>query len=219
MLAYNAIKKLYEKQIQIDFDLKLFHIKKLSELYEVYNLFVMINGIEKNIKSNHFDNEFIKSEDPMLKNRIEWKNEDFAISLYYNHEYPSAFTKLDRIDTTIGSYYCPDYIIHVCSKKKRDTEKYLILDAKYTKLHTLEKKHLPSCIYKYILNTGIKDQYYRKADVLALIYPGKESKSIIQSKIYTPQIFLIASNPELNDLKLLLRKNLAQVLDKKYLIE
>lgn len=219
MLAYNYIKRLYGKQILIDFNLKLFHIKKISELYEVYNLFVIINGIEKNIKINHFDNKFIKSDTSILKNRVEWDNEDFAISLYYNHEYPSEFSKLVRIDTTIGFHYCPDYVIHIYSKKNRDTKKYLILDAKYTKLHTLEKKHLPSCIYKYILNTGIKDRHYRKVDVLALIYPGQETRPIIQSKIYRPQIFLIASNPKLKDLKLLLWENLTQVLDKKYLIE
>ena len=219
MLAYNNIKKLYEKQVQIDFELKLFHIKKLSELYEVYNLFVMINGIEKSIKSSHFDNEFIKSSGLILKNRIDWVNEEFAISLYYNHEYPSSFTKLVRIDTTIGGHYCPDYVIHLYSKKNKDVEKYLILDAKYTKLYTLEKQHLPSCIYKYILNTGIENKYNSKPDLLALIYPGKITKSIVDSNIYSPQIHLIASSPESRDLELLLRKKLNQVLDKKYLIE
>lgn len=51
-------------------------------------------------------------------------------------------------------------------------------------------------MYKYIINTGIKDERYKKIDDLILIYPGTLKESILSNPNYSPRILLIPSKPK-----------------------
>lgn len=54
-----------------------------------------------------------------------------------------------------GSYYRPDYLIKV---QFGDLEKYLILDAKFSKAVTARKRYFPGLVYKYLFSLSpIKD--------------------------------------------------------------
>jgi hypothetical protein len=71
-----------------------------------------------------------------------------------------------------------------------------ILDSKYSKHYSLKNNHLPSCISKYIVNLGFKNDKYRKIDDLILIYPGEEVDSVQSNPLYAPRIFLLPSKPK-----------------------
>jgi hypothetical protein len=54
---------------------------------------------------------------------------------------------------------------------------------------------LPECIFKYIINTGIINDRYRKVDDLVLLFPGDSEEVVLSNPNYSPKIILIPSKP------------------------
>lgn len=63
-------------------------------------------------------------------------------------------------------------------------------------VHSLLSKHLPDCIVKYIIDTGIRGYRYRKADYLVILYPEDEREVRVNSPEYSPQILSLPSKPK-----------------------
>ena len=78
-----------------------------------------------------------------------------------------------------------------------NVKKYFILDAKYSKFQTVKGLHLPSLMFKYILNTGISEESNSKISSLALLFPNENGQKIIKSNFYEPNIEMIASKPNI----------------------
>ena len=67
-------------------------------------------------------------------------------------------------------------------------------------------------MYKYIINTGIRDDRYKKIDDLILIYPGIEEESILSNPDYSPRILLLPSKPKFENS---LKNYINQIIEKK----
>lgn len=197
--SFSLIKNLYNYKFDLFGEFKLLNISKLSRLYEAYNLFVIIDAIKQNLKLELFNIEATSNRNDELVERIVLKNNDIRIKFLYEHKYfsdsiKSQETQLRRIDISKGNFYHPDFIIEIFNSVN-NVKKYFILDAKYSKFQTVKGLHLPSLMFKYILNTGISEESNSKISSLVLLFPNDNGQKIIKSNFYEPNIELIASKP------------------------
>jgi hypothetical protein len=51
-------------------------------------------------------------------------------------------------------------------------------------------------MFKYVLNTGIRNDKYKKVDYLVLLYPGELEESMIENENYAPQVKILPSKPK-----------------------
>ena len=185
--AYNKIKLIRDMNINIDGELNLLNIKKISTLYERYNLFVLVNYfLTKNPIS--FEKDNVKAGENVFKEYY-FIFSNFKISLYYDFEIANKTNKtgLQRISK---GYYRPDYIIKL---QTENSEQFYILDSKYSSETTVKNRHLSKCIDDYILDIGISNSTSVKAEELLLIYPGENEEIIYGSHIFKPKISIIPS--------------------------
>ncbi|PKP19510.1 MAG: hypothetical protein CVU04_05835 [Bacteroidetes bacterium HGW-Bacteroidetes-20] len=195
-MAYKIIKDSYDYKFNFNGELNLLNIRKLSQLYEVYNLHQILQAFkDKLILDPYFKFETDCQRDDKIIDYISFKHDKLSIEIFYELKIPNEnFTKLVRLDISNGSYYLPDYLINI---KNGDELLYsALLDSKYSKHYTLKFNHLPSCIYKYIVNLGIENERYKKIDDLILIYPGEEVDSIQSNPMFAPRIILMPSKPK-----------------------
>ena len=194
-IAYKIIKESSDLKFNFNGELQLLNIKKLSTLYEIYNLHIIINSISEVLNLELFDKQTVSNREDNINNKISFLAKNCTINIYYELKIQdkNLETELVRIDTQSREYYEPDFVIEI--KKQEDT-KYYILDSKYTKYYTLKGKHLPGCIFKYILNVGIRHNRYRKPESLVLLYPGDYAEDYIRHENYSPQIILLPSKPK-----------------------
>ncbi len=156
--------------------------------------------------------------------KITFDNTNYSIRLLYEQKFydfskTKQETELRRIDIKKGNYYNPDYIIEIFDKIKQK-KKYYILDAKYSKLHTVRSNHLPDVIEKYIINTGINESPNTKVNSLNLIFPNEFGQKIIESDYFEPTIELTASKPNFeNELKLFINRILEQNISENLIIK
>ena len=146
-------------------------------------------------KKLNFDYFEVKKESDRLDgivNKISYLSKTVAINIYYELKFPNigGVTKLVRLDQ---GYYRPDFIIEFIIGSN---VKYFILDSKYSMLHTLMNKHLPDCIYKYLLNTGINGEEYMKPNSIVLLFPGIQDFSYVDNPSFSPKIKCIVSKPK-----------------------
>lgn len=194
--AYMLIKNAFDYKFDFDGELNLFNIKKLSELYEIYNLHQLIQGLKLKLNLDYFK---IRKSTTRIDNIIDYQafeSNDCKVEMFYEPKYPcpNLKTHLIRIDCSVnGTYYCPDYLIQITTPAKTTL---LILDSKYTKLYTIKSTYINDCMFKYILNTGIKGEPYMKIDDLVLLYPGELAEKIIESEVFSPQVKIIPSKPK-----------------------
>lgn len=202
LAAYQLIRESFDYKFNFNGELNLLNIRKLSQLYEAYNLHQIILGFKEKLNIESFFNITTNTnrEDGIV-DYVSFQHEDISIEIFYELKYPNNnTTNLVRIDNSISTYYVPDYIIQF--KDKKEIKYSIILDSKYSKYYTLKGRHLPDCMYKYIINTGIRNDRYKKVDDLILIYPGKEEEYIISNPDYSPRILLLPSKPKFeNSLK------------------
>lgn len=217
--AFALIKNLNDYKFDLFGEFKLLNISKLSKLYEVYNLYIIIESIRQKLKLDLFSvNAFSNRSDEIIE-KITFDNTNYSIKLLYEQKFYGNSkiiqeTDLRRVDIRKGSYYNPDFIIEILDKIHHK-KKYYILDAKYSKFQTVKSIHLPELMQKYIINTGIKDNPNVKISSLNLIFPNDTSLKIIESEYFEPSIELTASKPKHeNELKNfiynILEKNLSE---------
>ncbi len=197
--AYSVIRILSDYKFDLLGEFKLLNISKLSVLYEVYNLFIIADVLKNNLRINAFTHLVNSSRLDEILDKITYKNEGYEITLYYEHRYFTASianqeTSLRRIDQQSGTFYSPDFIIEIFSVKEQK-KNYHLLDAKYSKLHTVSSIHLHDVLKKYIINTGIANNGNLKINSLHLICPAESGLDVIKSEFFEPTIAIIACKP------------------------
>lgn len=193
--AYNKIKLIRNININLDGELNLLNIKKISTLYERFNLFVLINSIlVKSPIDSKIENP--KSEDNTCQEYY-FQFANFKLSVYYDFQVGNLENKtgLQRISK---GYYRPDYIIK--SENKNDV-KFYILDSKYSFEGTVKNNHLSKCIKDYILDIGVTGYSSIKPEELILIYPGYNEEVIYGNNIFKPKISIMPSKVQTNNLR------------------
>ena len=192
--AYTKIKLIRDVKINLNGELSLLNIKKLSTLYERFNLFVLINAIKaKNPINEKFKNP--KPEDNTFQ-EFYFQFTNFKLFLYYD-KYVGNINKIGLQRISDG-YYRPDYIIKI---ETINETKFYILDSKYSQESTVKNRHLSRCIEKYILDIGITDFPSAKVEELILIYPGENEKVMFGNDIFKPKISISPSKVKKNNLK------------------
>ncbi|WP_031528162.1 hypothetical protein [Dyadobacter crusticola] len=194
--AYRVIANLYDYKLRLDGAFNLLNVRKLSQLYEVYNLHQIVHGFTSKLNMSMFGVEFTSSREDGITNLVSFSYREFSVNIYYEMQYPNAISDQIRIDKRFGSYYKPDYIIQISSSSMSLS---YVMDSKYSRYQTVKYKYLPDSIFKYILNTGFTNDRYRKVDGLVLIFPGEQDELIVYGQNYSPQIRLISSKPKFNE--------------------
>jgi hypothetical protein len=217
--AYKIIKQLKKYRFSLLGEFKLLNISKLSQLYEVYTLYIIIESIKNSINVDYFDMEMKSSREDEIIEQLTLFNDSFTINLfyelkYYGHNYLKNKTDLIRIDTTQKTFYNPDFVIEFYSKEE-ETKKYYIMDAKYSKYQTIKNNYLNHVMFKYLLNTGVKSNFNAKVSNLSIIFPSEKGEDIIESQEYEPTIKLIGTKPnyeqELKDyISTIMKKNISK---------
>lgn len=209
--AYSLIKHLNDYRFDLLGEFKLLNISKLSKLYEVYNLYVIIESIQRKLRLDLFNITAGSGRADEIVEKITFDSNDYSITILYDQKFYDISKvlqdiELRRIDTKRGDYYNPDYIIEIFNKKKLK-KNYYILDAKYSKFQTVKSNYLPDLVEKYILNTGIIDNANMKVNSLNLIFPGEHGQKIIDSDYFKPTIAITASKPNFeNELQLFINQ-------------
>lgn len=200
--VYAVIKNVNDYNFDVLGSAKLLSINKLSRLYEIYNLYVIIDVIKNKLKLNKFNvkSRYNKKNGVVEKISIEEENTYYNINVYYEHRYCGRTknhqeTQLRRIDTEVGEFYNPDFIIEILNPVE-NLSKYYIFDAKYSKHHTVKDIYLPELIDKYILKTGVEGVANSKISALSLIFPGSQGEKVIDSDYFEPSVRLISSKPD-----------------------
>jgi len=212
LAAYQLIRESFDFKFNFNGELNLLNIRKLSQLYEAYNLHQIILDFKEKLNLESFFKITTNTNrvDGILE-YVSFQHEEISIEIFYELKYPNNnISNHIRIDNSYGTYYIPDYIIQFKDKNKIIYS--IILDSKYSKYYTLKGKHLPDCMYKYIINTGIRDDRYKKIDDLILIYPGIEEESILSNPDYSPRILLLPSKPKFENS---LKNYINQIIEKK----
>jgi hypothetical protein len=192
--AYHKIKLIRDVKINLDGELSLLNIKETSKLYEIFNLYVLINAlVSKNPVS--FKKENAKEDNIFQEYYFQYTN--FKISLFYDY-YVGNNENLTGLQRISKGHYRPDFILKI---DRIDDTKFYILDSKYSSESTVRNNHLSKCINNYILDIGITKYTSLKVEELVLIYPGEKEETIYGSYIFKPKIGILPSKIKKNNLK------------------
>lgn len=192
--AFQLIQKIWCIDFDFQGDIQLFNIQKMSLLYELYNFYLLEDIIDSEMKRLNFEGKNIIDE-KHAKYKKSYKKNNLTINFYYEPIYfynKQSDTNLIRINHKEGTYYKPDFLLEFIYPNKENI--YCILDAKYSQSSTARIR-LNDCIYKYILNTGIYQNSYKKVDYLFTLSPINEITDYIINDLYYPQIGIIPSKP------------------------
>lgn len=193
--AYNKIKLIRDIKINLDGELNLLNIKKLSTLYERFNLFVLINSIKaKNPISYKFENP--KPEDNTFQ-EFYFQFPNYKLSIYYDYYIGNILNNIGLQRISKG-YYRPDYVIKLEMQNKTY---FYILDSKYSSENTVKDRHMLKCIKAYILDIGISNLYSTKVEELILVYPGENEEIIFGNDIFKPKISIMPSKVKHSNLQ------------------
>ncbi|MGJ1536222.1 hypothetical protein ACR784_14475 [Sphingobacterium multivorum] len=192
--AYSKIKLIRKVNISLEGEMNLINVKKVSTLYERFNLFVIINSLldKKPIssdKSNRNHENIFKEYYFVFPN--------FRVTLFYDCAVSQEINKtgLQRIS---NGYYKPDYIIRV---DRETVSKFYILDSKYSSNSTVRYQHSIKCIKSYILDIGITSNPNCKPEELVLIYPGNDQEVLYGNDLFHPKVSVIPSKVKINNLQ------------------
>lgn len=197
--AFNKIKIIRNININLDGELSLLNIRKISNLYEKYNLYLLLNLL---IESKPLNFKIEKISDKSNQ-EFNFNFNSFSITLYYDYIIYNKEnnTGLQRISK---GYYKPDFVL----KKDNNNGEfiYYILDSKYSSEKTVKSKHLNECIKKYILDIGISKETTSKVDELILIYPGISEQTIYGNSNFKPKISILPAKVNIHNLKNFVQK-------------
>lgn len=197
-------KKIYEWFFYGQYDLQsekyIFSFIKISALYEVYIITKWIDFLSKRqyiLKDSVYydtagtihgqcDSKYIfEGEDgaelviyyqPRITNAT---NAD-GIKLYRNNSL--SYNRSDSVLRS-GNYYCPDFLIQY---KRENKTRYMIADAKYSRLTNIKARYFNELIYKYIFSISPTE-----SDVLMMglsILYGKITGQEVMTSAYDYQI-------------------------------
>ncbi|MCG8748693.1 hypothetical protein [Tenacibaculum finnmarkense] len=200
--AYKQIINIRNIHINLDGVSNLINIKKVSKLYEIYNLYLLVNTL---IEYNPINKPTKIKGFPEANQEFEFEFNSFSISLYYDFIVNNKTSKTGLQKISEG-HYKPDYII---KKETNGLINYYILDAKYSSESTVKSRHLNECIKKYILDIGITDNVTSKVDELILLYPGEKEQTLYGNTVFKPMISIIPSKVHLDNLKDFIEKIIA----------
>lgn len=200
--AYEKIRLLYDLKFDIVGETQLLNIRKLSKLYELFNLTLIVEVLsEKYLANNFFAHPIIdkNSEDlGVSKWSVKRKFGNYQVSLYYEPiiKRVSDETELIIIGSTQlspnTSYCCPDFVLEL---RNDNNVKYCIMDSKYSPITVINSLYKFNCVKKYLLDIGISNRPYQKADFLVLLHPDSSDtgQPIYSNREYFPQILTISS--------------------------
>lgn len=198
--AFNQIKLLRRSNYNIAGEVQLLNIRKLSELYELYNLNIIVEVLNEYFDSNLYEKEVVYSDKQKVVSKLSFRklNSDLLITLFYQPLINNNTRELDLI--TIGNVklqekHCkPDFVIEL---KRINEVRYYILDAKYSKIDTVKNFHLTSCLKKYVIDIGVKGKPYQKPDYLILLHPDSndDESNLIYNDSHFPKIRTLISKP------------------------
>ncbi|MBB2951149.1 nuclease domain-containing protein [Sphingobacterium sp. JUb56] len=195
LVVFKLINTFRVMKFNLDAELQLLNIRKLSQLYEAYNLHSLVQLINHNINFDLFQISKFSNRSDGIIDKVLYLSESTKIQILYEPKYYGQNRNdidLIRIDSRKGTHYNPDYVIEIINN---DCKSYYILDSKYTKFETI-KRYVNESTFKYILNTGVYNYPNRKIDGMILLYPGNIDELIIESNNFGPQISIIASKPK-----------------------
>lgn len=193
--AYNKIRLIRDVKINLEGELNLLNIKKVSTLYERFNLFILINSLLGKDPSS-LQKEKPKIEDNTFQ-EFYFQFNNFKLSIYYDSYLGNVENKIGLQRISKG-YYKPDYIIKLETKSSIH---FFILDSKYSSESTVRSSHLNETIKKYILDIGISENPNLKIEELILIYPGENEEIIFGDDIFKPKISILPSKVNKRNLK------------------
>jgi len=191
--AYQIIRDLKNLKVNIDNEMELLNIKKLSQLYELYNLHIIINETKRLMPELVFQTTYSTSRSDNVIDKIEYLSSSLDLIIYYEPMIRSKpeMTNLIKICDD-GGFYKPDYVFVF---RKDDLETYVILDSKYSTYNTVKSRHLNSCVDRYIMDIGVHNQPYQKCDYLCILYPGDIEDSFELENDYFPKTKIFSSKP------------------------
>lgn len=222
--SYELIKKIRTKNFDLSGEFKLLNISKLSKLYEVYNLYIIIETINNTLNLDYFkSDEYSNRSDEIIECKC-FYNDLYKISIFYEHKYYTNNNEKNKTDLVRiydpknnNNYYNPDFILEI-ENKITSEKKYYILDSKYSKIETVKSNYLNDTVFKYILNTGIKNEPNKKVNSLHLLTPSDYEYNLISSSFFEPIIGVIPSKPRKeNDLNNLIIEILEKNIENKFL--
>lgn len=193
-IVYKLILKAWSLNWNLSGEFLVFNIKKLSELYELYNLHLFINELDSLFPKESKEIQYLDPNNSVYITKVSYCTKKIIVNLYYEPFISSKPQDIDliRIDTRKGDFYRPDYILEIVRK---DQKQYYIFDSKYSDLKSIRKYYLDTTIFKYILNIGIYDRINEKVNSLCLLYPGSETYNHIETSIFSPSIAVVGVSP------------------------
>ncbi len=193
--AYELIRRIRNYNFDLSGEFKLLNISKLSKLYEVYNLYIIIDAIKSKLRMDLFKYESYSNRGDEIIENLYFYNNSYKISILYEHKYsssPNNLTNLLRIDK---GYYNPDFVVEI-ENKADSSKKYYIFDSKYSKINTIKANYLFDTIKKYILNTALQYESNKKINSLYLLTPSDYGENIVNSSFFDPKIAILPSKPQ-----------------------
>jgi hypothetical protein len=199
--AFLIIRDLRVSKYDLAGEIQLLNVKRLSQLYEMFNLHCIIDCCDNILLLDSYQKEIFYEEEGDQIDYIAYISSEGgkSIRIFYTPKITAINHKLDLI--TIGNvlingdYCCPDFVIEI---KDKNSTRYCILDAKYSKISTVSNQYLTPCIKKYILDLGIKNAPYQKPDFLVLLHPDStdDERDLIYNPTHYPQIGTVISKPK-----------------------
>ncbi len=195
--AYQIIRNLKGLKVNIENEMELLNIRKLSQLYEIYNLHIIINETKKLFPDDIFKVSYSSTRSDNIIDKIEYVGASVELAIFYEPMVSSNPGKTNLIKIcNDGSYYKPDYIF---AFKKNSKESFYIFDSKYSMYNTVKTRHLNSCIDRYIMDIAVFGQPYQKCDYLCILYPGDLEDSVENENNYFPKTKILISKPNRDD--------------------
>lgn len=199
--AYNQIRLLRNSEYDLNGEIQLLNVRKLSELYEKFNLSIIIDILNKILPEEKYEKNILETKSNGVISQVSYteKSNDFKLTLFYE---PNINNKPSQIDLiTIGNVKLmeknckPDFVIEIQSNLLK---RYCIIDSKYSKFNTVKTAHLTGCIKKYIMDIGVINNPYQKPDYLILIHPDSSDpeENLIYDKYFFPKIQTAISKPQ-----------------------
>lgn len=223
--VYKCINRWYEGSVyNLEKENFMLQFMSASALYEVYLLSKMINTIHKMGFSISQTNRYIYGfnqrvmyTNTLCNNTFTFINGEQEITLYYQpviydghyqrrnsielyRNNSRGFENRDETNTRSIFYYTPDYIIKY---KNAGKVAYAIVDAKYSKKHTIINHQIIDLVFRYITSISASNQNCSMEGLYIIC--GKERGSTkpeslydraIDNSILSPKIVFLSVSPE-----------------------
>lgn len=174
-------------------------IKNLDILYELYNLYKIIDIFIAKIG----EPIEIYSNDNLNIDYITFKKNNETYRIYYQLKIMKLDSKPQYSwiklfnNSSVNNYYTPDIVIE---KESNKTYNYAILDAKYSTKKWVSSKGknigetAQKIIGKYYYSISFRNEKYKKSDYILLLYPGNSKNNFFTTNFnYLPIIGAVPS--------------------------